>query len=342
MTKRRISYIDALRGLTMALVVYTHVFLITFGTNKIFAAQLASTVMLTPFFFISGFVAYKTAKCWTGIYIGKMIGRKFMTLIIPAAIFFCLWHLTSSKNMLNSFIYHGFQYYWFPFTLFGIFLIYYTASWISHLLKSDKAQDIALILLSGIAFAVLVRIFNIYWYQKFALSNVCLYLPFFVIGVFTRKYYSQVEKFLKKTTIITVALIVFVTSLFLCYHPTYSPQIPHLASWLLRLVVVKLSGMIIVFIIFLRNATFFDSDNRVAKTFTFIGKRTLDIYLIHYLLLPDLTIFERHFTTNDTFILQVSAAMILAAIIIAGSIAISSIIRMSPFLGYFMLGAKKE
>ncbi len=338
MATRRIPYIDALRGLSIALVVYSHVLLFTFGNNKIFAAQLIATVMLPLFFFISGFVAYKAAGHWTPAQIVKTTARKFMALIIPATIFYCLFLLTMSEDIAGTFISHGFQRYWFPFALFGIFLIYYASSWLSRFFKSDKAHDIVLVIVPVVAFALLIKIFNIYWYQKYALSNVCLYLPFFVTGVLVRKHYSRVERLLSGSAVITVALIVFVASLLLCYHPGINQCVPHMLSWLLRLLVVRVAGVIIVFTIFMRSAAYFAGGSRMAKVMVHVGRRTLDIYLIHYFLLPDLTAYGSYFATNDTFILQVLIAAALAAIIIAGSMAISAVLRMSRLLRRYLLG----
>ena len=65
---KRIGYIDAIRGFTILLVVMTHVtgFGLGFaGSNTISYRVIVESFFMPLFFFISGFVLYKTDRIWT-------------------------------------------------------------------------------------------------------------------------------------------------------------------------------------------------------------------------------------------------------------------------------------
>ena len=62
---KRIEYIDALRGMTMILVVFSHVEMTTFGiTAPTFINNLFMSFRMPLFFFISGFIGYKASIEW--------------------------------------------------------------------------------------------------------------------------------------------------------------------------------------------------------------------------------------------------------------------------------------
>ena len=74
----------------------------------------------------------------------------------------------------------------------------------------------------------------------------------------------------------------------------------------------------------------------------YVGRRTLDIYLIHFFLLPralsEFTLFKDY----PMPILEFAASALIAIIIIALCLLISNVIRLSPTLAHFLFGAKTE
>ena len=61
--KKRIQYIDAMRGFAMFLVILCHVFTFSFGNHKSVISDWFLTFRMPLFFTISGFVLYK-ATFW--------------------------------------------------------------------------------------------------------------------------------------------------------------------------------------------------------------------------------------------------------------------------------------
>lgn len=111
----------------------------------------------------------------------------------------------------------------------------------------------------------------------------------------------------------------------------------------LRLFSFLLSGIsdiIIVFTFFRKSERYISKSNIIGNVLQFIGRRTLDIYLIHFFVLP----YHIHqigtWPTISYKLLDLVMFLILAFWIIAISLLISSIIRLSPFLGHYLFGAK--
>ena len=71
----------------------------------------------------------------------------------------------------------------------------------------------------------------------------------------------------------------------------------------------------------------------------YIGRRTLDIYLLHFLFLPHLPEVGEFFQTHPhSFIIDVTLAIVLGLLIIGFSIITSNILRVSPFLKKWLFG----
>jgi fucose 4-O-acetylase-like acetyltransferase len=103
------------------------------------------------------------------------------------------------------------------------------------------------------------------------------------------------------------------------------------------------TGLIILFTFFRKNDSLFTKDRRLGKVLQFIGRRTLDIYLLHYFILP------YHMNRIGTWLLQYTnksvdllIILILALWIIGLSLLLSEIIRLSPFLAHYLFGAKTK
>ena len=92
MTKR-LSWLDALRGFTMILVVAYHVAQFAFHENEKTSASLSFLVLMRMplFFFVSGFLAYKANFSWTVPNALKLTWKKIKVQVIPTLVFLCLF-----------------------------------------------------------------------------------------------------------------------------------------------------------------------------------------------------------------------------------------------------------
>ena len=93
--------------------------------------------------------------------------------------------------------------------------------------------------------------------------------------------------------------------------------------------------------IFWANYSLFDQNNRFVSMSLFVGKRTLDIYLLHYFFLPDLMCFREWLIPNERMLMQLVAAGIVSCLVICICLLVSEILRTSNFLGHYLFGAKR-
>lgn len=69
-----------------------------------------------------------------------------------------------------------------------------------------------------------------------------------------------------------------------------------------------------------------------------IGRYTLDIYFIHYFFLPrNLSMIGEWFKLNPNPLIEYVLAMLMAVILIAASLLVGQVIRLSPALAHWLL-----
>ena len=95
MTKR-IEYIDALRGFTMILVVAVHIYSLCFMQGNVEEYDLSynnffGLFRMPLFFFISGFVFYKSNRLWNLASLNKFFKDKIRVQLFSTSIFFLLF-----------------------------------------------------------------------------------------------------------------------------------------------------------------------------------------------------------------------------------------------------------
>ena len=107
-------------------------------------------------------------------------------------------------------------------------------------------------------------------------------------------------------------------------------------------ILARYTGLLVIFFSFYHYQDFFNKKNKFNSTILFIGKRTLDIYLIHYFLIPDLQFLKPILEPNNMLLIQLILASLISITIIFFCLLISNIIRTSSHLSHYLLGAKKS
>ena len=343
-TQRRIEYLDALRGFTMLLVVMSHVSTFTFGTGSAGSINIYLQQFRMPlFFFVSGFVFYKDNFKWNISNIVTFLKKKITVQIITPLIFLlCYIHvkdipfMSSLKDVSKS----G---YWFTFTLFNYFLIYIVTQKILDLFKTGEKWRFPILILLGISLYNNFPI-NIPYRMGYSTEIYILGLAklqcflFFIIGCFIKKHFRQFENTIDKTPLIICAIAIYFTINLFVETENLNHHIKNNISLLLGV-----CGILIVFSLFRKHQTYFSSNNRISNLLKFIGKRTLDIYLLHYFLLPVYTYKNFPiFIENNFPIIEFAASLALTSLIVAGCLAISSVLRINSTMAHYMFGAKKK
>ncbi len=345
-----------MRGFTMILVVYSHVCGFCLGDRNIAFNDVLFLFRLPCFFFISGWLFQGTwGKVTQGTVptVWSIIKHKFRVQIVPTLIF--LFLLSPPPAYFHQFgAFKGG--YWFTFALFYFFIIYMLMSWpLRH--RQGKRSDIVMLLLT------LAISMSAYWYDinyhrlKMTCSDspvfqyvadllgflsyvVWRYFLFFFLGTLARKYFLHFLKLASNGKLMTVVIICFLII----------SQIPRSDIFLreyFKFSIGGILGMTMIFALFRYLYTsksfsplssFFHHPSSILK---FVGTRTLDIYLLHYFFLPEFLLpHATPFLDTIPSILLPIVILLAALVVVTLCLATSFILRLSPFLGRYLFGAK--
>ena len=337
--KKRLGYIDALRGFTMFLVVFGHVAKGSIGANTVLTSFFL-TFRMPTFFFISGFIGYKTLDFWTLANFKNRISKKAFVQIIPCLIFMTLFGYTEGRTTLDMITGHNlWGGYWFTLVLFEMFILYYTISLISNICFGEKIYFILMTFMSifGVVYlAIGKRNFEIYHIMCF--ENLFKYFQFFFLGTLFRMYFGNIIKLLQANWFRTF-IITFFVILFAYISKFDSNTLPYR---IIHDIVIRYVGVCIVFMVFHSLSDFFDKKNKLSSVLQFVGKRTLDIYLLHYFFLPDLKFLKDFYVTGNMLVIEFFTYSILTIGILFICLSTSWIIRRSDTLAYWCFGSKQN
>jgi fucose 4-O-acetylase-like acetyltransferase len=288
---------------------------------------------LPCFFFISGWLFEQVGWQWNTITIKHVVKHKFMVQIVPTVIFLLLlapppeffYKLGATKGG-----------YWFTFALFEFFML---TIFSEKYLK--KWGGVFALFISATAFC-----YDIYYSRYFnnlglltdalgALSFITWrYFLFFYVGTWVKRYFDDFICWTNKLWVIIAVIVGF----------TFLAMIPHsdnAISEYLIFAVGGIFGLTMVFTFFRTFSRFFTKDRRLGCCLQYIGTRTLDIYLLHYFLLPRfLILYSDQLQTYDSRALEFLVAMLLAFIVVGLCLLASYVIRLSHFLGHYLFGVK--
>lgn len=341
-SRKRVDYIDALKGFLILSVVMCHVAGFCIGIQDEHSSFLPILFEFRnpPFFFISGYFAYKIDAVWNGSYCYNIIKKKFVSIAWPTILFLAVLLYVHPSYKGHTFLHGNLKdlwFHWFTLSLFVFFVFY---SIIELLLRSLKKNYNSIILLfCGTFFYLIFSVQSIY--GKLPLTDNIKQLLgmdywgfffFFILGVLARKHYDRFIILISNNLFIAICIFLFFI------FNIFSQPLQNDYFNLFR-IITYITGIILVF-------TFFKTyppkgiTNRIM---TFVGKRTLDIYLIHYFFLP-LALYENTSVFRDTPmpIIEFAATFSISIAVIAMSLLVSFIIRLSPISAYVILGSKSK
>ena len=277
------------------------------------------------FFFISGFILYKNKQIWDVTNTIEFLSKKFIIQIIPTAIFLALYMFIFSLNTIDG----KFNGYWFTITLFEFFVAYVL---FNLFIMNKIACNTTLI-----CFALFIYIFS---YQAWCHNNypfindyfVCSFgfFIFFILGTIAKKHFNKVL-FIFNHNIIMMAIISLMMIGSICFINGY---FVHLEVRLL----LSILGIFSIFYFFMKNGEYFDN-SRIGKALQFIGRRTLDIYLLHYFFVNNSMSWIKNIGVESptiTFVISILTALVIIGICLL----ISKFLRTNTLLGKILFGAK--
>lgn len=338
----RISFIDAMRGFAIFLVVFGHVGTFTgeIGSYETLLRSAIISVWMPLFFFISGFVSFKSLDVWTGEETFTRIKQKAFALLVPMLIFVTFFTIT--RGSWSGLLGGALNGYWFTEVLFEMFVIYYLVAFFCNKVRSPKLFDALMVAAAALVLSVLIFFRGDSWlWNGLCLENFTKYLQFFVLGLLCKKYYPQVEKLLRKDWFAVVTIAGYIVSMaVICVLKDVDSARGVVA--LFRHIVVGYLGVALIFLLFFRSEKFFATNGRISRAMQFLGRRTLDIYFIHYFFLPKFNDATEIFTGGSNFVFELLVCGFVSLVVLAVSLAVSSVLRTSPTLAQWLFGGKRK
>ena len=351
--KQRLQWLDALRGFTMILVVANHVATQGFLQESKLSASLPFLLLfrMPLFFFISGFLAYKVGLVWNARVLGNLSLKKLRVQIVPTVVFFILYKVLIQPDFcdaimtgLHSPLKSG---YWFTLVLLYMLLIYYVFSYIESKLRLPSWLPITILLVISLCCyetCYLPRTFS--WAQGYkgspndfmcysSIMELFRYFPFFLYGNIVHRYWSQAQRIMDSRWFfpLVIVLVIISTMDFMKWHMLRM-------EWtIIPLTMAKLCLLTIVFMYFRHYQDYFSKGTVIGSSLQYIGRRTLDIYLIHFFFIPNLPTIGTFFNEyKHNFVIDTTMSVVVALLIVGFSIITSNILRISPLFKKYLFG----
>lgn len=336
---RRIEYIDAMRGLAMIMVVIGHFFVFSFHYHNALFLNVNAALQIPLFFMISGFFAPHMLK----ESFSMAVWNKFVRLAIPGIFMFSIYVWVFDLDFTNG-LYEPFKYgYWFTFVMFGYTIIYFIISKFTKVLRLSNKTSTCIHLISGVLITYIglgsdrlsaelpildlfsTALYNDYFY--YALGAVLFANKRFIINSLCNKW-------------LLGGGIIFYTigQIAIAKYGTYSLRY---GAGITNICIVSVALLIIW--------KLFDSYPQLSKTsaigrfFTLVGRRSLDVYFIHYFFIPkDLSSWGLYFQSIDGVFISYLCAIILSIPLIYVSMGVGYILRLSPITSKLLLGVSNK
>lgn len=346
-TKKRIEYIDAMRGFTMILVVLSHVII---GGYHIEYPQIYEVATFNNlfvrfrmplFFFVSGFVLYKATALKSFSEVCAFLRKKFVVQIVPTAVFYLLFCHVFGFDPLLGLLDSNKQGYWFTVMLFEYFVLYCLLWPATRRLPWGGAwlmlAACAIYLGSMLYKLHASRHGDIAWVEAMGVPNLRYFL-FFIVGTLVRKHYEWMCNLMDNRWAMAAAIALFVLSFFVV-SSYFDPHV----WFVLSFVPEGLLGVFVVLAFFRRYEAWFTKQTRLGCYLQYIGRRTLDVYLLHYFFVPrNLHSLGQWFAEQQNPVIEFACSLALSLLVIGVVLVVSNVLRLSSLYEHYLFGVKSN
>lgn len=289
--KKRLDYLDSLRGVAMLCVIYFHICVYLLGGTTPINDSLDRWQM-PLFFFISGFFAFSPvydAALFRKRVRNRIYQQLYPTVAVWLLFIVCSWLL--SVDPLTEHFKHGLYDpakvgYWFTFSLVQVFVIYALMAFMLSYFKVSVRRQTAIYAILIVIFAALSllavddaamhgaarRIWNV-----LSLGKTVKLVAFFFAGALVRMHWQSVSRLMKHYWFAALCLAAFALTSFFTPDGDASGAAIYLAS--------RISGLLFMVSLFVCLQRFVSAETRLGRYLQRIGRNTLPIYLFHFFIL---------------------------------------------------------
>lgn len=329
--KKRLDYIDRMRGMAIILVVIGH--LIQYNIINGQDINLYSMIYsfhMPLFMFISGYVLQKFLRIENSIDSVIFVWKKTRALLLP--LFSWGIMLVIFNNSINFELYKKIYLsilsqiihpqLWFLHTLFLLMVFSLLFYWISFYLNKKM-----LILRDLIIYLVLIASIVVTFKLFFNIlpASFVLYSIFFMFGVFLVKY-TKLLKLLENSIVSNIALIVFIVLV-----GNYNFNESNLIIMKGLKIIISFTAIIVLYKLAKMEIFSKAVDNFIIQS----GKSSLAIYIIHFSFVHIYTV-----SFNSNLFFTFLTLLFISVVIIIPIFFIEKIIKTFPYISFFLLGTQ--
>lgn len=291
--KKREYWIDILRGFSIFLVILNHwnKYVVELQPEVLFKYLTIINKFFGPFrmeilFFLSGLLVEKSLIKGNKVYvIGKLRALMYPYFIWGGLILINNIILQYNEGVTYKFILiHILRYFTLTYFLvwfLGFLLIYYLI--IPYLRKYSIYTLFLFLFLSF----VLNEFFYYLKCESFSLGDFFYYFCFFLTG----DYIMKMKIDIKKKSNNFYFLIMSMLSIIIVTYLIFKIDILKTSAYLYPLIILS-------FIVFIKIASLIEN-YQISKIFIYLGINSIVFYLTHHILMKDLAIFFKTYTSND-------------------------------------------
>lgn len=345
MAKERIQYFDILKGVAIFLVVMGHVLTMCIREiDNAFLFKLIERVHMPIFFFIAGYFSYKAS------FQSPNIVKRAIQLLLPFVIVSFLWVIYFPHSGLRSPLDSTFSGlylsewkngYWFTLVLFEICVIYAIMTYALRRISIFRMRFL-IILITWVVLYLSLKFFNDKLMLYLSIELVVKFYPVFFLGVILHEKANFFTKISTNTSVFT-ALLLIGAGLF--YISAYSWEFELNNADFLIVINVTLTMCVALIAIYLARSwrekiyTTNISGNMSSRMWTYIGKESLAIYLLHYFFLFPLTFLQQPMRDMGLgFVPCLAVSVAVAAAVVAVTLGVNYIISQSKLLSLLLTG----
>lgn len=272
--ENRKSYIDVLRGILILLVVIQHQDTFIFINSELGINSILVSIRMPLFFFISGFLLHSPdfLNNFQNRFFNRVICQLYPTILI-----FIIYNIFVANQPLSESIQDPSKNgYWFTYVIFIHFCAYSIIMYVlsSHINSVQRIIFFALITL--IALVLFLRTSNINEFilgegnhhDIFSIYLFSKHLPPFLLGALTKQHFNSIMRRINSLTLV----FCFVFAVYMVYF----------SNALLYYYIGKLLMTVTIFMIFSYCSRYISYNGILKRHFVWLGKSTLQIYLLHY------------------------------------------------------------
>lgn len=178
------------------------------------------------------------------------------------------------------------------------------------------------------------------WIWQFLCGlNFCKYFQFFTAGILCAKYHDLFIRLLSSHRFYNVALIGWIVGMATTSFPIFQPFHGIVYNFVPD-ILTRYCALSTVVILFYKHRDYFDRGGVLISNLTRIGRRTLEIYMLHYFFQSTLNDLHGFLDDGNKFIFQFTVCGLITAVVIVLCLAVSGILHRSTIVNRYVFGSR--